>query len=1012
MSDPLLPAEQPTQPFVASEYPIWDKWLPKLNECGDWAKEISRWYESDWQHALHGGRRPLADQVLLSLEESQRSIVRPVFESIDAYYNARIDHRSTLNAGNDGTRHLPVTRIETLKGAIANDSPDVIEQSQVSRDAKLSALVEPTMAAGQIDVEAVNPATMEFSAGFATNVPASAKVVIRSKANTTHAQPTLPTIPGYRIDAVLGRGGMGVVYLAHQIGIDRPVALKMVLSGIHSSRTLLDRFLAEAKAVGRLKHENIVQIFDSGWHENLPYFSLEFVDGPPLSQKIGAEPMDPVEAARLVAPLADALQYAHSQGIVHRDVKPGNVLLTSQGVPKLADFGLAKQLEDNSDLSRTGDVIGTPGYMAPEQARGQTDITGSVDIYGLGGLLYCALTGRPPFMAAKSVDTIIQVLEQEPVTPSRLQPGVPKDLETICLKCLQKDPAQRYASAGDLADDLNRFIQGEPIAARPVGKIERGYRWARRKPRIAGLVATATISALLLMIGGPIAAGVIYAQKNEVEQAKRKADTNATLAKQSAADAIASALLAENNEQLAIRNANAAEAQGKNAIDALKSLVFEVQRTMRDKPGLQETRLALLSVAQEGVKRLDGSTTLAKAASIETAGICRRLGDLNYEFGRVENARLLYQQCLQSLQELDKNGKLPSQGRRHNYSTVYALLMTACHRLGQLTQARQYGELCLEQRRAWVEEKPGDEDVRQNLAATLGDLGLLAQDQGDMETAHRLLKESEQMRREYVQRRPGDLEPVTQWIGARRALAKHAFQTGDRAEAIDKIQAVIQEQTQLASQYAYDISYRANLATFHNDLATFELYADRYPEAMARYQSGIQTLRNLIEEDPKNFSLKEKLGTSLYGLAVAQSLAGITDEAAKSLTECLEIRTLAKDLDPTNLARQVRWLLTSARAGNLSDTVALASAAKAQMDNDAGMYFNLAGVYAQFLAAAKRGSPLPPQVTQEDLAKESLSLIERAYDLGFRRSTDFKMDPDLAPIRGLPGDPAKVVTLQ
>ncbi|MGV3483654.1 MAG: hypothetical protein ACO1RT_04450, partial [Planctomycetaceae bacterium] len=633
-------------------------------------------------------------------------------------------------------------------------------------------------------------------------------------------------------------------------------------------------------------------------------------------------------------------------------------------------------------------------------------------IYGLGGVLYCTLTGRPPFMAAKSVDTIIQVLEQEPVTPSRLQPGVPKDLETICLKCLQKDPAQRYASAGDLAADLKRFIHGEPIAARPVGKIERVYRWSRRKPRIASLVASAAISALLLMIGGPIAAGVIYAQKREVEQAKRNADTSAALAKRSAAEATASALLAEQNEQLATRNAKAAEAQGKNAIDALKSLVFEVQRTMQDKPGLQETRLALLGVAQQGLKRLDGSTTLAKSASIETAGICRRLGDLNFELGRVEQARKLYEQCLHTLQELEKGGKLPKHGYRHNYSTAYELLMTVCHRLGQLTQSRQYGEQCLAHRRAWVEEEPGNEDVRQNLAATLGDLGLLAQDQGDMETAHRLLSESAKMRRQYVELRPGELEPLTQWIGARRALAKHAFQSGNREEAMQSLQEIIQEQTRLASQYPYDISYRGNLAIFKYDLAKLLLYADRHEEAIAKYQAAVDIQRKLTEEDPKNFSLKEQLGNSLYGLAVAQSAHGLKDESTRSLNECLAIRTAAKDLDPTNLARQIRWLLTSARAGKLADTVPLAAKAKARIDSDAAMYFNLAGVYAQFLAAAKRGSPLPAEVTADDLANESLALLQKSYDLGFRRTTDLKMDPDLAPIRGLPRDPAKVATTQ
>lgn len=989
-------ANDATEQLIGSHYPVWDSWLPKLDHCGDWAKELSRWYESDWQQALQGGRHPVSDQVLESLDDAQRSVVKPVFDSMDAHYSSRLRHpsRPTLDAGDDATELLPATKIESpVVHAGHTGNPHELAEPRI----------EPTIPGSSALANAANPATMEFSAGFATNAPSTGKVVIRSKSEPHLAASAIPNIPGYRIEHVLGRGGMGVVYRAHQLGIDRPVALKMVLAGIHSSRTLLDRFLAEAKAVGRLRHENIVQIYDSGWHENLPYFSLEFVDGPALSQKLGGEPMDPVEAARLVAPLADALQYAHSQGIIHRDVKPGNVLLTPSGIPKLADFGLAKQQEDDSDLSRTGDVIGTPGYMAPEQARGQSDITGSVDIYGLGGVLYCALTGRPPFQAAKSVDTIIQLLEQEPVTPSRLQPGVPKDLETICLKCLQKTPAQRYATAGDLAADLTRFVNGEPIAARPVGRAERLYRWSRRKPRIAALVATATVSALLLMIGGPILAGVIYAKKQEVEQAKLEADTNAQLAKRSAAEAIANAQLAERNEQEALT-------QEKNAIDALTSMVYETQRRLTDKPGLQDVRSNILNVVAERLKALDSSTSQSTRANLTKIGISRRLGDLNVEFGRIQQAYLLYQQCLDGLLKLHATGKLEQYGVRHNLSTAYENLANSARRLGRLTEARQHAEKALEQRREWAKEKPGNEDVRQNVAATLGQLGMLAQEQGDMESAHRLLSESEQMRRQYVELRPGELEPQTQWIGARRALAKHGFQQGDHDRAIQQIKDLIAEQSELADQFPYDISYRANLALFRADLGTFHLYVDRPQDAITEYQSAIQIIRKLIQEDPENFSLKVRLADSLYGLAVAQSVADFGNDASKTLRECLEIRAAAKELDPTNLTREISWLLTAARAGNLIDTVPLASNVKTRLEADAGMYFDLAGVYGQLLAAANRGSELPEGVTAEALANESLALIKKSHDLGFRRTTDLKLDPDLAPIRSMPSDTAKVTT--
>ena len=288
-------ARDATVQFTGSHYPVLESWLLKLSDCGDWAKELSRWYESDWQLAAEGGRRPEAEQVLMSLDETQRSIVKPVFDSIDAHYDSRMRRpsRPTLDAGNDATVQLPATKIPS---------------SEV--------------------IDAENNATMEFSVG-SNRAPVPIGAAVRGKPDALRGSSSLPNIPGYRIEAVLGRGGMGVVYAARQLGIDRSVAIKMVLAGIHSSRTLLDRFLAEAKAVGKLKHENIVQIYDSGWHDKLPYFSLEFVDGPALSEKLSGQPMDPIEAAQLVKPLANALQYAHSQGIIHRDVKPANVWLDS-----------------------------------------------------------------------------------------------------------------------------------------------------------------------------------------------------------------------------------------------------------------------------------------------------------------------------------------------------------------------------------------------------------------------------------------------------------------------------------------------------------------------------------------------------------------------------------------------------------------------------------------------------------------------------------------------------------
>jgi tetratricopeptide (TPR) repeat protein len=308
---------------------------------------------------------------------------------------------------------------------------------------------------------------------------------------------------GYEILGVLGRGGMGVVYKARQTGLGRLVALKMILSGSHASSADLERFRTEAKAIARLQHPHIVQIYEVGEHRGLPYFSLEFCGGGSLANQMAGTPLVPREAAALVAKLAHAMQAAHDRGVIHRDLKPANVLLAEDGTPKVTDFGLAKKL-DEAGQTHTGAVMGTPSYMAPEQAAGKSKHLGpACDIYALGALLYDCLTGRPPFRAATSLDTVLQVVGQEPVPPSQLNAKVPRDLETICLKCLRKEPAKRYATALELAKDLHRFQQGEPIVARPVGPVERAVKWVRRRPGAAALYA-ALLAGLLVVLAAAL----------------------------------------------------------------------------------------------------------------------------------------------------------------------------------------------------------------------------------------------------------------------------------------------------------------------------------------------------------------------------------------------------------------------------------------------------------------------------------------------------------------------------
>jgi tetratricopeptide (TPR) repeat protein len=327
---------------------------------------------------------------------------------------------------------------------------------------------------------------------------------VDSADRTATEQPpnSLPSVPGYEIISELGRGGMGVVYLARQCSLNRRVALKMLPAGAGSDLASRIRFRTEAEAVARLQHPSVVQIHEIRELDGRPFLALEYVAGGNLAQAIAGKPQPPSEAARLVETLARAVHHIHHHGILHRDLKPTNVLLTEDGTPKLSDFGLAR-LMDREGLTRTEAVIGTPNYMAPEQARGDTRKIGvSADIYSLGAILYELLTGRAPFYGSTALETLAQVCTQEPVRPRSRQRSVPLDLQTICLKCLEKEPGKRYADAAALAGDLRCFVEGRPIEARPVPIWQRAWRSARRHPvRIAWTAGVAALIAVLLATG-------------------------------------------------------------------------------------------------------------------------------------------------------------------------------------------------------------------------------------------------------------------------------------------------------------------------------------------------------------------------------------------------------------------------------------------------------------------------------------------------------------------------------
>jgi tetratricopeptide (TPR) repeat protein len=757
-------------------------------------------------------------------------------------------------------------------------------------------------------------------------------------------KPTIPTleprpatstrVPGYEILEELGRGGMGVVYKARHLALNRLVAMKMILHTANVYPVALARFQTEAEAVARLRHPNIVQIYEIGEANGCPFLALELVEGGNLNSKLDGTPQPPAEAGRLLELLARAVHHAHQQGIVHRDLKPGNILLAADGTPKITDFGLAKRLESDQSQTASEAILGTPTYMAPEQAAGNARLVGpAADLYALGAILYDLLTGRPPLRGTTVMDTLQLVLTSEPVAPRRLQPGIPLDLQTICLKCLSKLPSRRYASAEHLAEDLRRFLDGRPILARPTPAWERAWKWARRRPAEALLVAICTLGLV-----GIVAGMARYAeQQHELRlvaehdaemsrEAKQAAERERREVEARRTEAVRQqGLLRESNEQTE-KARQRAEDNFLQAQAAVTHLIDAARRRLPNEPHTERLRKDLLDTALSFCKRFQNQERDNAAVLLQAARTWRLVGDIQEAFGQAEPAVEAYEASEGLYEELRRSAPR-EEIYRSELAGTYLNLAVVQARLDEdgaaecsLAQARK---LLL----ALAQEFPKRDVHRRDLALCWNNEAILAQQRRDSPAALQAYEKALTLFEGLADKEKEEDLVQLEWARTLKNLGV-LYQSGEQLEraqqfyrqALNRLDALVsrspevvavrQERGQLAANYALLLTQRKKYDLAENVcLDAITLY-----EKLARDFGSLADCRHLLALNLMTRGEVRRYRDNLEG--------ALTDlESARGVLERL------RQEDPRRSSYAVELARTRNRLGRLHDDARRPSAA-------------------------------------------------------------------------------------
>jgi len=818
---------------------------------------------------------------------------------------------------------------------------------------------------------------------------------------------------GYEVLGELGRGGMGVVYLARNLALNRLCAVKMILAGPHAGTATAARFRAEAEMIARLQHPDVVQIYHVGEAEGLPFLELEYLPGGSLDKRLSGTPMPPADAARLVETITRAIAQAHGEGIIHRDLKPANILLDAAGNPKVADFGLAKILDSDTGLTKSRAIVGSPSYMAPEQAEGSSSQVGAAtDVYALGAVLYELLTGRPPFHAPTAMETLAQVKYNDPVPPSQVQPGLPRDLETICLHCLEKAPTRRYGTAEALAEDLRRHLAGETIRARSASIWERGLKWSRRYPALATALGVTTAAVILLLAGG-----FYY---------------NARL----------QAALSE-----AVRERNFTQRN-------LEDLVFGLQDKLGDTSITRALRQSLLLTAISGFDDIARRTAAAKP-DLSRAVAHRKLGDIFRQIGRIDDARDQYERSRRLAEKLLGEPSDP---------VVADCLAKAYLGLGQLsvmarpTEAKAYLQRAVElsaraesavpsrgkDRRGlieanfqlgrahgfafefadaevsfrksrdladrWLADEPQNTQASDMLASCYRKLADIRKFAKDFDGARKLYLEAISIGERLMTAEPGNTEFQEHLATALHDLAGVLSKMGKPAEARPLLERADKVCSHLVASDPESVESQARLVFVLTDLGRIARDESKFAAASESFQGAGEVLRGLMSRG----KLEAWPGLDSRYLEYLRDEVDECREAPLALGPLGAIRPRPAAEAIRLLKTRARLLATRSRWPEFVAAVVTLRDLEPKRAED--LYAQARGLGLCLGCLDDDARPRPPardrELLRQSCVERSLAALNHAAALGFHDLPRIEADETLAPIRQHPAYPELVARLK